>query len=88
VIVRGFTVWGRARALRKNRFAAAASRLAEARSQSFGRFYRPPDETAGEAGVANLLNLFAKEMRVAMTLTGARSVSDITRSSLVQARLA
>ncbi|KAK0341784.1 hypothetical protein LTR94_024995, partial [Friedmanniomyces endolithicus] len=33
--------------------------------------------TAGEAGVANLLDLFEKEMRVAMTLTGARSISDI-----------
>ncbi len=38
----------------------------------------------GEAGVANLLDLVAKEMRVAMTLTGARSVADISRDSLVQ----
>src|SRR6202161_4286861 len=30
-MVRGFTVWGCANALRKNRFAAAASRLAESR---------------------------------------------------------
>ena len=31
----------------------------------------------GEAGVAQLLDLFDKEMRVAMVLTGARSLSDI-----------
>ncbi len=39
--------------------------------------------TAGEAGVARLLDLIEKEMRVAMTLTGAASVNAITRSSLV-----
>lgn len=32
---------------------------------------------AGQAGVANLLDLMDKEMRVAMTLTGARTVADI-----------
>ncbi|MGE8286468.1 MAG: FMN-dependent L-lactate dehydrogenase LldD [Stenotrophomonas sp.] len=37
----------------------------------------------GEAGVANLLDLIAKEMRVAMTLTGARRIADISRDSLV-----
>ncbi|MBB3809601.1 FMN-dependent L-lactate dehydrogenase LldD [Pseudochelatococcus contaminans] len=37
---------------------------------------------AGEAGVANLLDLFEKEMRVAMTLTGAKSVNELTRDSL------
>ncbi|WP_313142616.1 FMN-dependent L-lactate dehydrogenase LldD [Stenotrophomonas sp.] len=37
----------------------------------------------GEAGVANLLDLIAKEMRVAMTLTGARRITDIGRDSLV-----
>lgn len=37
----------------------------------------------GEAGVANLLDLIAKEMRVAMTLTGARRITDISRDSLV-----
>lgn len=36
----------------------------------------------GQAGVANLLDLFEKEMRVAMTLTGARSISAIDRSML------
>ncbi|KHS91825.1 lactate dehydrogenase [Pectobacterium brasiliense] len=40
---------------------------------------------AGEAGVVNLLNLIEKEMRVAMTLTGAKSTADITTDSLVQA---
>ncbi|MFS2223892.1 FMN-dependent L-lactate dehydrogenase LldD [Pantoea sp. B65] len=39
--------------------------------------------TAGEAGVINLLELFEKEMRVAMTLTGAKSISEIGRQSLV-----
>ncbi len=38
--------------------------------------------TDGEAGVANLLDLFAKEARVAMTLTGAHRIADITRESL------
>ena len=37
----------------------------------------------GEAGVVNLLDLIAKEMRVAMTLTGARRIADIGRDSLV-----
>ena len=36
----------------------------------------------GEAGVANLLRLFAAEMRVAMTLTGVRSVAEIDRTAL------
>jgi len=38
---------------------------------------------AGEAGVINLLELIEKEMRVAMTLTGAKSVGEISRESLV-----
>lgn len=37
----------------------------------------------GEAGVANLLELIDKEMRVAMTLTGANRIQDITRDCLV-----
>ncbi len=40
---------------------------------------------AGEAGVTRLLNLFDSEMRVAMALTGARSIGEIDRSSLVGA---
>ena len=39
--------------------------------------------TAGEAGVANLLELFDKEMRVVMTLTGARTIADLSSESLV-----
>jgi F0F1-type ATP synthase membrane subunit a len=38
----------------------------------------------GEAGVANLLDLIAREMRVAMTLTGAHRIADIGRDSLVR----
>ncbi|MDC9593872.1 alpha-hydroxy-acid oxidizing protein, partial [Xenorhabdus sp. IM139775] len=38
---------------------------------------------AGEAGVANLLDLIENEMRVAMTLTGARSISEINSDLLV-----
>ena len=38
---------------------------------------------AGEAGVGNLLDLFEREIRVAMTLTGARNIAEITRESLV-----
>ncbi|MDY0981903.1 FMN-dependent L-lactate dehydrogenase LldD [Stenotrophomonas sp. CFBP8994] len=37
----------------------------------------------GEAGVANLLDLIAKEMRVAMTLTGARNIREISEDSLL-----
>ncbi|MEZ9061454.1 MULTISPECIES: FMN-dependent L-lactate dehydrogenase LldD [unclassified Vibrio] len=37
----------------------------------------------GQAGVENLLDLYDKEMRVAMTLTGARTIKDLTRESLV-----
>ena len=40
---------------------------------------------AGGAGVSNLLELIEKEMRVAMTLTSARSIAEITRDSLVGA---
>lgn len=38
----------------------------------------------GEAGVAQMLALIEAEMRVAMALTGARRLADITRDSLVQ----
>lgn len=38
----------------------------------------------GEAGVANLLAMFEKEMRVAMTLTSTRAVTDISAESLVR----
>ncbi|WP_416391875.1 FMN-dependent L-lactate dehydrogenase LldD [Alloalcanivorax xenomutans] len=39
---------------------------------------------AGEQGVAHLLDLIASEMKVAMTLTGARAVGEISRESLVR----
>ncbi len=38
----------------------------------------------GHAGVSLLLDLIAREMRVAMTLTGARTVSDINRTSIAR----
>ena len=38
----------------------------------------------GEAAVGNLLDVFATEMRVAMTLTGARAIADLGPQSLVQ----
>ncbi|GAB7531072.1 FMN-dependent L-lactate dehydrogenase LldD [Pseudomonas sp. 3A(2025)] len=40
---------------------------------------------AGGQSVSHLLELIEKEMRVAMVLTGARSISEITRESLVHA---
>lgn len=50
-----------------------------------GRAFLYALATDGEAGVAHLLNLFEKEMRVAMTLTGASCIAEITRDSLVAA---
>ncbi len=47
-----------------------------------GRAYLYALATAGHDGVAHLLDLFEKEMRVAMTLTGARTVREIGRASL------
>jgi L-lactate dehydrogenase (cytochrome) len=38
--------------------------------------------THGEAGVANLLDLIAKEMQVAMTLIGARTLGEISEDAL------
>ncbi len=40
--------------------------------------------TAGGKGVENVLDLIAKEMRVAMTLTGAKTLAGISRESLVR----
>lgn len=37
----------------------------------------------GQHGVENLLDIFAKEMRVAMTLTGVTSIAQIDRTTLV-----
>ena len=39
----------------------------------------------GQRGVENLLDIFAKEMRVAMTLTGVTSIAQIDESTLVTA---
>lgn len=38
----------------------------------------------GQKGVENLLDIMEKELRVAMTLTGASSISDLTSESLAQ----
>ncbi|MEJ5059082.1 MULTISPECIES: FMN-dependent L-lactate dehydrogenase LldD [unclassified Pseudomonas] len=40
----------------------------------------------GQRGVENMLDIFAKEMRVAMTLTGVTSIGQIDESTLVPAR--
>ncbi len=42
----------------------------------------------GEAGVTKLLSLFEAEMRVAMALTGVRSIAEIDRSALVRGNVA
>lgn len=49
-----------------------------------GRAYVYALSTGGEAGVTKLLDLIAKEMRVAMTLTGVTKISQITRDILQQ----
>jgi len=48
-----------------------------------GRAYAYALGAAGQAGVEHLLDLFAKEMRVAMTLTGAKTITEISREALV-----
>ncbi len=55
-----------------------------ARTVLIGRAFVYALAVGGQAGVANLLELFEKEMRVAMTLTGARTIADITRDSLAR----
>lgn len=47
-----------------------------------GRAYIYALAAAGQQGVGNLLDLIAREMRVAMTLTGARSLAEITPDCL------
>ncbi|MGO1502632.1 MAG: FMN-dependent L-lactate dehydrogenase LldD [Marinobacter sp.] len=49
-----------------------------------GRAYIYALATDGEAGVANLLKLIENEMRVAMVLTGARTIRDISPDLLVR----
>ncbi|HWK35243.1 FMN-dependent L-lactate dehydrogenase LldD [Sphingomonas sp.] len=48
-----------------------------------GRSFAYALAAGGERAVANLLDLFAQEMRVAMTLTGASTVAQIGRHNLV-----
>lgn len=49
-----------------------------------GRAFAYALAAEGEAGVTHLLNLIEKEMRVAMVLTGAKSISEISSDSLVR----
>ena len=49
-----------------------------------GRSYIYALAADGEAGVANLLKLIESEMRVAMVLTGARTIADISPDLLVR----
>lgn len=51
-----------------------------------GRAYIYALAADGQRGVANLLDLFAADMRVTMTLTGVRSPADITRDTLAKAK--
>jgi L-lactate dehydrogenase (cytochrome) len=53
-----------------------------ARGVLLGRAWLYAMAAQGEAGVTQLLGLIAKEMRVAMTLTGASNIAGITRKSL------
>ena len=48
-----------------------------------GRSYIYALAAQGQGGVENLLDLYEKEMRVAMTLTGAKRIQDLGRDSLV-----
>jgi L-lactate dehydrogenase (cytochrome) len=50
-----------------------------------GRAYIYALAAGGQRGVANLLDLFAADMKVTMTLTGARSPADITHGMVAQA---
>ena len=55
-----------------------------ARGVLLGRAWVYALATGGEAGVTNLLNLIAKEMTVAMALTGVKSIAELDRTALVQ----
>ncbi len=52
-------------------------------SVMIGRAYAYALAADGQAGVENLLDLFQKEMKVAMTLTGANTIADISSKILV-----
>lgn len=49
-----------------------------------GRAFAYALAAEGQAGVENLLEIMKKEMRVAMTLTGAKTVAEITSDCLVK----
>jgi L-lactate dehydrogenase (cytochrome) len=49
-----------------------------------GRAFMYALAAAGGAGVSHLLDLIEKEMRVAMVLTGAKTISEISGESLVR----
>ena len=53
-----------------------------ARGVVLGRAYIYALAAGGEEAVAQLLELFATEIRVAMTLIGARSIEEIGRENL------
>ena len=62
-------------------FAVAPNRSARA----VERHHRRKADEVDQTGIAHLLGLIAEEMRVAMTLTGVRTVKEITRDNLVKA---
>ena len=47
-----------------------------------GRSYIYALAAQGQKGVEDLLSLYEKEMQVAMTLTGAKCINDLTYDSL------
>jgi L-lactate dehydrogenase (cytochrome) len=49
-----------------------------------GRSYIYALAAQGQQGVENLLDIYEKEMQVAMTLTGAKCIGDLNRSSLIE----
>ncbi|MHC5226187.1 FMN-dependent L-lactate dehydrogenase LldD [Ignatzschineria sp. LJL83] len=53
-------------------------------SVMIGRSYAYALAAQGQAGVENLLDLYKKDMQVAMTLTGVNSISEITKKILIQ----
>lgn len=55
-----------------------------AKGVMIGRAWAYALGAAGEAGVAKMLKVLEAEMRVAMALTGARTIADIDRSSLAE----
>ncbi len=55
-----------------------------ARGVLLGRAYIYALAASGQRGVSNFLDIIASEMRVAMTLTGARTISEINRDSLAK----